>query len=93
MNLAKEKEELRCLNDRFAAYIDKVKSLEEENKRLKKNARWVCFFIEYGWSPGHSKDELWLVFRIGLNSYSGNKAAAEWTKKKTDSFIETGFTL
>lgn len=48
MNLAKEKEELRCLNDRFAAYIDKVKSLEEENKRLKKNARWVCFFIEYG---------------------------------------------
>ena len=40
MNLAKEKEELKHLNDRFAAYIDKVKSLEEENRRLK-NARLV----------------------------------------------------
>ena len=39
MNLAKEKEELQHLNDRFATYINKVKSLEEENKRLKKNAR------------------------------------------------------
>ena len=39
MNLTKEKEELQHLNDRFATYINKVKSLEEENKRLKKNAR------------------------------------------------------
>ena len=41
MNLAKEKEELKRLNDRFAAYIDKVRSLEEENNRLKKNTRYV----------------------------------------------------
>ena len=39
MSLAKEKEELRHLNDRFAAYIDKVRSLEEQNSKLKKNAR------------------------------------------------------
>ena len=39
MNLAKEKEELQRLNDRFATYINKVKCLEEENKRLKKNTR------------------------------------------------------
>lgn len=39
MNLAKEKEELKRLNDRFAAYIDKVRTLEEENRRLKKNTR------------------------------------------------------
>lgn len=32
MNLVKEKEELTRLNDRFAAYIDKVRSLDEEKK-------------------------------------------------------------
>ena len=47
MNLAKEKEELKHLNDRFAAYIDKVKSLEEENRRLKKNARLVYIVLSY----------------------------------------------
>lgn len=39
MSLTKEKEELRHLNDRFASYIDKVRSLEEENRKLKSNAR------------------------------------------------------
>ena len=39
MSLAKEKEELRHLNDRFASYIDRVRSLEEENRKLKSNAR------------------------------------------------------
>ena len=37
MNLSKEKEELKRLNNRFAAYIEKVRTLEEENNRLKKN--------------------------------------------------------
>ena len=39
MNLSKEKEELKQLNDRFAAYIEKVRTLEEENNRIKKNTR------------------------------------------------------
>lgn len=39
MSLTKEKEELRNLNDRFASYIDRVRSLEEENRKLKNNAR------------------------------------------------------
>ena len=39
MSLTKEKEELRHLNDRFASYIDRVRSLEEENRKLKNNAR------------------------------------------------------
>lgn len=39
MNLSKEKEELKRLNDRFAAYIEKVRTLEEENNRIKKNTR------------------------------------------------------
>lgn len=51
MNLAKEKEELKHLNDRFAAYIDKVKSLEDENRRLKKNARFVYIVLSYS-QPG-----------------------------------------
>ena len=38
MSLAKEKDDLRSLNDRFAAYIEKVRSLEEENKKLKNKA-------------------------------------------------------
>ena len=38
MSLAKEKDDLRNLNDRFAAYIEKVRNLEEENKRLKNKA-------------------------------------------------------
>lgn len=39
MSLAKEKEDLRNLNNRFAAYIDKVRSLEQENRKLKNDAR------------------------------------------------------
>lgn len=38
MSLAKEKDDLRSLNDRFAAYIEKVRNLEEENKKLKNKA-------------------------------------------------------
>ena len=38
MSLAKEKDDLRNLNDRFAAYIEKVRNLEEENKKLKNKA-------------------------------------------------------
>ena len=38
MSLAKEKDDLRNLNDRFAASIEKVRKLEEENKKLKNKA-------------------------------------------------------
>ena len=41
MSLAKEKDDLRNLNDRFAASIEKVRKLEEENKKLKNKAWWV----------------------------------------------------
>ena len=41
MSLAQEKDDLRNLNDRFAAYIEKVRNLEEENNKLKNEAWWV----------------------------------------------------
>ncbi|CAH3169321.1 unnamed protein product [Porites lobata] len=51
MNLSKEKEELKRLNDRFAAYIEKVRTLEEENNRIKKNARLVSKMATTAASP------------------------------------------
>lgn len=41
MFFVKEKDDLRNLNDCFVVYIEKVRNLEEENKKFKKEVWWV----------------------------------------------------
>ena len=46
MNLVKEKEELRRLNGRFAAYIDKVRSLEEEKVLKRIHGKYSSHIVQ-----------------------------------------------
>ena len=46
MNLVKEKEELRRPNGRFAAYIDKVRSLEEEKVLKRIHGKYSSHIVQ-----------------------------------------------